>query len=109
VHQLKDMGVGTGLTSGGDNRMRAVLKDLEVLDLLNPCIITEEVGIDKSDLRIWTKFIEHVPGFKFWDALHVGDELDMYEPMILFVGRNNDTNRCKSGFLEIIKVHCERV
>ena len=22
VHQLKDMGVGTGLTSGGDNRIR---------------------------------------------------------------------------------------
>jgi len=55
----------------------AVLTDLGVLELLNPCIITEEVGIEKSDLRIWTKFIQHATGFKFSDVLHVGDELDM--------------------------------
>jgi len=63
----------------------AVLTDLGVLELLNPCIITEEVGIEKSDLRIWTKFIQHATGFKFSDVLHVGDELDMYEPMILYL------------------------
>jgi len=93
------MGVGTGLTSGGDNRIRgslredratlliffigAVLKDLGVLGLLNPCVISEEVGVDKSDLRIWTEFMQRTQGIKFQEVLHVGDELDMCELMII--------------------------
>ena len=59
------------------------MKDLGVLRFLNPCIISEEVGIDKSDLRIWTEFMQHTHGIKSWEVLHVGDELDMCELMII--------------------------
>jgi len=83
LHQLRYMGVGTGVTSGGDNRIRAVLKDLGILGLLNPCVISEEVGVDKSDLRIWTEFMQRTQGIKFREVLHVGDELDMCELMII--------------------------
>ena len=59
------------------------MKDLGVLRFLNPCIISEEVGIDKSDLRIWTEFMQHTQGIKSREVLHVGDELDMCELMII--------------------------
>ncbi|KAI6157600.1 HAD hydrolase subfamily IA REG-2-like protein [Pisolithus tinctorius] len=77
--QLRKMNVCTALVSNADTRMRLVLNDLEVSSLLQPLLLSEEVGIEKPDLEIFRMARNDFSlqgTIRADESLHVGDELD---------------------------------
>lgn len=73
------MNVCTALVSNADTRMRLVLNDLEVSSLLQPLLLSEEVGIEKPDLEIFRMARNDFSlqgTIRADESLHVGDELD---------------------------------
>lgn len=71
------MNVHTALISNTDTRMLSVLKNLEIAPYLDSIILSEVVGTEKPDAKIFRLALassvqsELVPQ----DAVHVGDEL----------------------------------
>jgi len=57
VRELHDMKIQAGVASNGDSRVRAVLESLEILHLLELCILSEEEGCAKPSSEIWTRSI----------------------------------------------------
>lgn len=76
--QLRKMNVRTALVSNADSRMRLVLDDLDVSSLLQPLLLSDEVGIEKPDLemfRMAQKDVALQGSICADESLHVGDEL----------------------------------
>lgn len=68
------------LVSNTDSRMHDVLRSLGVGNLLEPAILSSEVGFEKPDQRVWEEAVKRA-GLEGLDwqgrgsVLHVGDEL----------------------------------
>ncbi|KAF8967857.1 HAD-like domain-containing protein [Flammula alnicola] len=84
IRHLRDkLGVRTAVVSNGDSRIRAVLKDLEFPDTVDPIVLSEEEGIEKPSREIFMKALELVNRkvdreqglIHPKQCLHVGDEL----------------------------------
>ncbi|KAG1716631.1 hypothetical protein ID866_509 [Astraeus odoratus] len=77
--QLREMGVRTALISNADARMRLVFNDFGVSPLLQPLLLSEEVGIEKPHSEIFR--MAHEDGtaegrdLRADQCVHVGDEL----------------------------------
>jgi len=72
------MNIRTALISNADARMRLVLDDLKILPLLQPLLLSEEVGIEKphSDIfRMARKDGIAGGSIRADECVHVGDEL----------------------------------
>jgi len=55
------------------------LKDLEIASYFDPILLSEEVGIEKPDTRIFRLAFNTRPlSVKPQECVHVGDELDRY-------------------------------
>lgn len=78
LRQLHEMNIHTALISNTDTRMLSVLKDLEIAPYLDSVILSEVVGTEKPDAKIFRLALassvqsELVPQ----DGVHVGDELE---------------------------------
>ncbi|BAT99259.1 hypothetical protein VIGAN_10066100 [Vigna angularis var. angularis] len=70
---LKDAGVKMAVVSNFDNRLRKLLKDLNVLNLFDAVIISSEVGYEKPDSRIFQAALDQV-NVEACKALHIGDD-----------------------------------
>ncbi|XP_074361303.1 uncharacterized protein LOC141701573 isoform X1 [Apium graveolens] len=70
---LKDAGVKLAVVSNFDNRLRKLLKDLNVVDLFDAVIISSEVGYEKPDAMIFKAALDHV-NVEACRAIHVGDD-----------------------------------
>ncbi|KAH1161607.1 hypothetical protein AAZX31_01G044600 [Glycine max] len=70
---LKDAGVKMAVVSNFDNRLRKLLKDLNVLNLFDAVIISSEVGYEKPDPRIFQAALDEV-NVEACKALHIGDD-----------------------------------
>ena len=55
-----------------------VLRDLGVLDMLRPCVLSEEEGCEKPSAAIWTKSMQYagIEGLDASEVVHIGDELE---------------------------------
>jgi len=77
------LGVRTAVVSNGDTRIRAVLKDLEFPDTLEPMVLSEEEGVEKPSSEIFLKVLElvnneheqHGNRILPSQCVHIGDEL----------------------------------
>lgn len=78
------MNIRTALISNTDTRMLSVLKDLEIAPYLDSVILSEAVGIEKPDAKIFQLALassiksELVP-MEMQDGVHIGDELERYD------------------------------
>jgi len=71
------MNIRTALISNTDTRMRAVLQDLEIASYLDPILLSEEVGTEKPDAKIFRLALSAQPvSVEVRESVHVGDELD---------------------------------
>ncbi|KAK7368066.1 hypothetical protein VNO80_10088 [Phaseolus coccineus] len=70
---LKGAGVKMAVVSNFDNRLRKLLKDLNVLNLFDAVIISSEVGYEKPDSRIFQAALDQV-NVEACKALHIGDD-----------------------------------
>lgn len=70
---LKDAGVKLAVVSNFDNRLRKLLKDLNVADLFDAVIISSEVGYEKPDAMIFKAALDQV-NVEACRAVHVGDD-----------------------------------
>jgi REG-2-like HAD superfamily hydrolase len=81
LRRLHQMNIYTALISNTDTRMLSVLKDLEIAPYLDSIILSEEVGIEKPDAKIFQLALgfsmqsASVP-MEMQDSVHVGDELE---------------------------------
>jgi len=77
LKRLSEMNVRTSLISNTDTRIRAVLKDLEITSYFNPILLSEEVGIEKPDAKIFRLAFSAQPvSMELQESVHIGDELD---------------------------------
>jgi len=73
---LKRAGIGIGIVSNADSRLRDVLTDLDVMKYLNVVIISEEEGVEKPSAALWHQACARA-GINVSPAvLHVGDEME---------------------------------
>lgn len=81
LRRLHQMNIRTALISNTDTRMLSVLKDLEIAPYLDSILLSEVVGTEKPDARIFRLALafsmrsELVP-MEMQDGVHVGDELE---------------------------------
>lgn len=81
LRRLQQMNIRTALISNTDTRMLSVLKDLEIAPYLDSVILSEAVGIEKPDAKIFQLALassiksELVP-MEMQDGVHIGDELE---------------------------------
>ncbi|KIK40958.1 hypothetical protein CY34DRAFT_763556 [Suillus luteus UH-Slu-Lm8-n1] len=79
--RLHQMNIRTALISNTDTRMLSVLKDLEIAPYLDSVILSEAVGVEKPDAKIFQLALAlsmksgSVP-MKVQDGVHIGDELE---------------------------------
>jgi FMN phosphatase YigB (HAD superfamily) len=61
----------------------AVLKDLEITSYFNPILLSEEVRIEKPDAKIFRLAFSAQPvSVEPQESVHIGDELDRYDPTL---------------------------
>ncbi|WRX13960.1 Haloacid dehalogenase-like hydrolase - like 3 [Theobroma cacao] len=70
---VSDGTVKVAVVSNFDTRLRRVLKDLNVIDLLDALIISSEVGYEKPDARIFKAALDQI-GLDAGKVVHVGDD-----------------------------------
>ncbi|KAK2991387.1 hypothetical protein RJ640_007851, partial [Escallonia rubra] len=70
---LKETGVKLAVVSNFDNRLRKLLKDLNVVDLFDAVIISSEVGYEKPDAEIFRAALDQI-NVEVCKAVHVGDD-----------------------------------
>jgi len=78
LQQLREMNVRTALVSNADARMRLVLTDLEISPLLQPLLLSEEVGVEKPHTEIFQRAFKRAAldeNVTLNQGVHVGDEL----------------------------------
>ncbi|KAI4314171.1 hypothetical protein L6164_027106 [Bauhinia variegata] len=73
ISVLKDAGVKMAVLSNFDNRLRKLLKDLNVLNLFDAVIISSEVGYEKPDPKIFQAALDQL-NVEASKALHIGDD-----------------------------------
>lgn len=73
IISLKDAGVKLAVVSNFDNRLRKLLKDLNVVDLFDAVIISSEVGYEKPDAKIFKAALDQI-NVDACKAVHVGDD-----------------------------------
>ncbi|XP_047330673.1 haloacid dehalogenase-like hydrolase domain-containing protein 3 [Impatiens glandulifera] len=71
---LKNAGVKLAVVSNFDNRLRKLLKDLNIIDLFDAVIISSEVGYEKPDTQIFKAALDQM-NVEARRAIHVGDDL----------------------------------
>ncbi len=62
-----------GVISNFDGRLRSILRHLDLADILDPVVVSSEVGADKPDAWIFHRALE-LAGVEPGEALHVGDD-----------------------------------
>ncbi|OMO82456.1 Haloacid dehalogenase/epoxide hydrolase [Corchorus olitorius] len=72
IFLLKNAGVKVAVLSNFDTRLRRVLKELNVIDLLDALIISSEVGYEKPNARIFEAALDQI-GLEAAKVVHVGD------------------------------------
>ncbi|OWM89557.1 hypothetical protein CDL15_Pgr024305 [Punica granatum] len=70
---LKDAGVKLAVVSNFDNRLRKLLKDLNVADLFDAIVISSEVGYEKPDPEIFKAASDQI-GVEAGRIVHIGDD-----------------------------------
>jgi len=75
LESLQKAGVGLGVVSNADARLRDVLHDLDVMNFFNVVVISEEEGIEKPSYEIWNRACARAGVPISPEVLHVGDEL----------------------------------
>ncbi|XP_068486549.1 uncharacterized protein [Phaseolus vulgaris] len=71
--RMLEYAVKMAVVSNFDNRLRKLLKDLNVLILFDAVIISSEVGYEKPDSRIFQAALDQV-NVEASKALHIGDD-----------------------------------
>ena len=75
LERLRGKGLGLGILSNWDRRLRWTLEQLELLDLFDQVVISNEVGWEKPHRAIFELAIEK-SGCGVESILHVGDSLE---------------------------------
>ncbi|ONK73913.1 uncharacterized protein A4U43_C03F870 [Asparagus officinalis] len=70
---LKDAGVKMAVVSNFDNRLRKLLKDLNVAHLFDAIVISSEVGYEKPRRDIFKSALDQI-GVEAGKAVHIGDD-----------------------------------
>ncbi|MCB1158223.1 MAG: HAD-IA family hydrolase [Leptospiraceae bacterium] len=78
---IKSKGIGFGLISNWDLRLRGLLSRMRLLPYFDPVLISAEFGYEKPSLKIFQKAME-LSGESPENHIYVGDkpELDYYPP-----------------------------
>ena len=72
---LRGKGIGLGILSNWDRRLKATLAKLDLLDLFDQLVVSNEVGFEKPHAAIFDEAIEK-SGCGPDNILHVGDSLE---------------------------------
>ena len=72
---LRGKGIGLGVLSNWDRRLKATLAKLDLLDLFDQLVVSNEVGFEKPHPAIFEEAIEK-SGCEPDNILHVGDSLE---------------------------------
>ncbi|HAP54784.1 MAG TPA: haloacid dehalogenase [Spirochaetaceae bacterium] len=72
IKKMISMGLGVGIISNWDLSARSVLADAGLLDFINPCIISSEVGFSKPSKEIFNIALEKAGGDAA-KSLYIGD------------------------------------
>ena len=72
---LRGRGIGLGILSNWDSRLKATLGKLGLLDLFDQLVVSNEVGFEKPHAAIFEEAIEK-SGCDPDNILHVGDSLE---------------------------------
>jgi len=72
---LRGKGIGLGILSNWDRRLKATLAKLDLLDLFDQLVVSNEVGFEKPHPAIFEAAIEK-SGCEPDNILHVGDSLE---------------------------------
>ena len=75
LEALRGRGVGLGILSNWDRRLKATLAKLGLLDLFDQLVVSNEVGCEKPHAAIFDEAIEK-SGCGPDNILHVGDSLE---------------------------------
>lgn len=75
LQRARERGLKLALVSNWDERLRALLSELELLDLWDAVVISGEVGVEKPDPAIFALTCARL-GVEAQDTLHVGDSDD---------------------------------
>lgn len=73
------------MITNSDSRMRNVLASLGVAPLLDPIIISEEVGVPKPKIGIFQIARREADACKEGELLHIGDEQDEWVHFVAHV------------------------
>lgn len=80
LSKTKDLGIGLGIISNWDLRLRKLLNDKGLLELFHPVIISAEFGYEKPSPKIFER-AEGLTGLKPDNLLYIGDKFDLdYKP-----------------------------
>ena len=103
LEKLRQQGLGLGILSNWDRRLRLTLEKLELLDLFDQLVISNEVGWEKPHPAIFEQAIEK-SGSRAENILHVGDSLgsDILPAIehgleVLWVGRASSRAQAPEG------------
>jgi len=72
LRELRNRSFGVGLISNWDSSARAVLESAGLLNLLDPIVVSSEVGVSKPDPEIFRIALERA-GVRAEECLYVGD------------------------------------
>lgn len=72
LEELKRKGIKTGLISNWDHSCRKVLKESQLLDLLDTVVISSEMGVEKPEKEIFEAAFEQ-GGTSAQESLYIGD------------------------------------
>ncbi|KAI9068052.1 HAD hydrolase subfamily IA REG-2-like protein [Trametes sanguinea] len=75
LKKLRELNIRTGLISNTDARMRAVIKDLDLIPHLDTVLLSEEEGVEKPSCEIFRRACDRM-GIQPHETVHVGDELE---------------------------------
>jgi putative hydrolase of the HAD superfamily len=75
LHNLRSQGIKLGIISNWDERLRTLLRELELEEFFDPIIISCEAGYAKPSRQIFERAIEALQ-LPVDSILHVGDSLE---------------------------------
>lgn len=103
LKKLRGLGLGLGILSNWDRRLRLTLEKLELLDLFDQFIISNEVGWEKPHPMVFEQAVEK-SGCRVENILHAGDSLgaDILPALeqglrTLWVGPTISQDKCPEG------------
>ena len=75
LERLRGQGLGLGILSNWDRRLRRTLEQLELLEFFDQVVISNEIGWEKPHRQIFELAIEK-SGCRAENILHVGDSME---------------------------------